>query len=254
VSGILEPLAWGAAVGGSLIAGALAGALLPPWERVASTITVFGGGVLLGALAFELVPDAEHDAGVGWTATGLVAGALLFLGADWLLTREQGRRELRRAVQAGMMARRIEGTADEEAARGRSIALGAFIDGVPETAALGLTVAEERVGLALLVGIVVANVAEAYGGSEPIVAGGSSRRFALGVFSAIGVALVVALVLGATFLADAGPAVRGTAQAVAGGAIFATVLVAIVPHAFAEVSRWAAVAATGGLVAAYLLA
>jgi ZIP family zinc transporter len=254
VSGILEPLAWGAAVGGSLLAGALAGALLPPWERVAATITVFGGGVLLGALAFELVPDAEREAGVGWTAAGFLTGALLFLGADWLLTREQGRRELRRAVQAGMIGRRIEGSAGEEAARGRSIALGAFIDGVPETAALGLTVAQEAVGLALLVGIVVANVAESYGSSEPIVAGGSSRAFAIGVFSAIGVALVVALVLGATLLADASTAVTGTAQAVAAGAVFATVLIAVVPHAFAEVSRWAAVSASLGLVLAYVLA
>jgi zinc transporter, ZIP family len=248
-----EAVAWGAAVGGSLLLGAVLGSLLPALERTAATVTVFGGGLLLGALAFELVPDAERDAGVGLTAAGLVGGAVLFLALDWLLTRNESRRELRRAIQAGMSGGDVRRGRDEEGARGRSIALGIFIDGVPETTALGLTVAEGKIGLALLVGIVVSNLVEAYGASEPIVASGSSRRFAIGLFAVIGAALFVALLLGATLLSDASDSVIGTAEAVAGGAIFATVLVAVIPHAFAEVSRWAAVAAILGLVTSFLL-
>ncbi len=70
----------------------------------------------------------------------------------------------------------------------------------------------------------------------------------------VGGALVVAIVAGATLLASTSERVIGAAEAVAGGAIFATVLVAIIPHAFAEVSRWAAVAAVLGLTVAYVLA
>jgi hypothetical protein len=54
-------------------------------------------------------------------------------------------------------------------------------------------------------------------------------------------------------LVDADPAVVGTAQAIASGAVIAVISVAIVPHAFAEVSRWVAVAAAAGFVAGYLL-
>ena len=45
--------------------------------------------------------------------------------------------------------------APAESARGLSIAAGLFIDGVPESLALGLTIAEGELGLALLVGILV---------------------------------------------------------------------------------------------------
>ena len=71
----------------SLIVGALAaaGLRLPP--RVAATLTAFGGGILLEAVAFELVPDADDQAGRWLTAGGLLAGTLLYIGADAWLTR-----------------------------------------------------------------------------------------------------------------------------------------------------------------------
>ena len=144
---MLTALAWGAAIGGALVLGALAGAFLPMWERTATTFTVFGG-ILLGALAFEVVPSAEEHAGAITTALGVLGD----------------------------------------------------------------------------------------------------------VFGGIGLALVAAIVVGSTLLTDAGDAVIGLAQAVAGGAIFATVSIAIIPHGFAEVSRWAAVVGVLGLVAGYLLA
>jgi zinc transporter, ZIP family len=250
---VLVALGWGAAIGGALVLGALAGAFLPMWERVAMTVTVFGGGVLLGALAFEVVPDAEEHAGTATTAVGLVGGALLFLAADWALTRAEGRKELRRALHAGFSGGRASG-GSEEVARGKTIALGVFIDGVPETAALGVTIAEGEIGLALLAGVLVSNLAESYGATHPIVDGGRSRSFAILLFAGIAVALVVAIVVGSTLLTDAGDSVIGLAEAVAGGAIFATVSIAIIPHAFAEVSRWAAVAGVLGLVAGYVLA
>jgi ZIP family zinc transporter len=223
------------------------------WERVAMTVTVFGGGILLGALAFEIVPSADEHAGAVATALGLVGGALAFLAVDWLLTREEGRTELRRALQAGVSGGRASG-GHEQVARGETIALGIFIDGVPETAALGVMIAQGDIGLALLTGVLVSNLVESYGATYPIVRGGRSRGFAILVFAGIALALVAAIVVGSTLLIDAHESVIGLAEAVAGGAIFATVSIAIIPHAFAEVSRWAAVAGMLGLVAAYLLA
>lgn len=253
MSTLLEAVLWGVAIGGALVIGAFAGAFLPMWERVATTLTVFGGGILLGALAFDVVPEAEEHTGAVTTALGFLGGALAFLAVDWLLTRDEGRKELRRALQAGVSGGRAGG-GKEEAARGETIALGVFADGVPETAALGVTIAEGEIGLALLAGVLVSNLVESYGATQPIVDGGHSRRFAVLLFSGIAVALLGAIMLGSTLLLDAGDTVIGLAQAVAGGAIFATVTTAIVPHAFAEVSRWAAVAAGLGFLAGYLLA
>lgn len=251
---VAGPLAWGALIGAPLVLGALAGAFLPVWERVIATVTVFGGGVLLAALAFDLVPRAEREAGTWLTAAGVVAGAVLFLAIDWLLTRDEKHKDLRRTVQAAAAGHRVRRSGSEQAARGESIALGAFMDGVSESVALGLTIAEGEIGVALLAGIVVGNAVEGYGATEPMCAGGLSRKVAVGIFALIAAALVAAIVLGATLLGDASPAVIGVLEALAAGAVFATVLVAIIPHAFAEVSRWAAVSAVLGLAAGYLLA
>ena len=144
-------------------------------------------------------------------------------------------------------------SAQAETARGESIAAGLFVDGVPESLALGLTIAEGEVGLALLVGALVGNVVESYGAAQPIVMAKRSYRFAVGLLGGIGLVLALATLLGGTVLADASGAFVGTAQAVAAGAVVGVVTVSVVPHAFAEVSRTVATATVLGLAAGYLL-
>jgi zinc transporter, ZIP family len=210
-------LGWGLVIGGSLVLGAAAAALLRLPERIAATLTAFGGGILLAAIALELVPEADRQAG-----SALTAGRPMTMGTS-------------------------------EAMRGESIAVGLFVDGVPESIALGLTIAEGEIGVALLAGVLVGNVVEAYGATQPIIVGGRTRRFAITLLTAIGFALAFATVLGGTVLADASGELVGTAQAVAGGAVLAVVSIAIVPHAFSEVNRLVATATVAGFIAGYLL-
>ena len=127
------------------------------------------------------------------------------------------------------------------------------MDGVPESIALGLTVADRHLGVALLVGVLIGNVVEAYGAVRPILASGYSKRYAVGLLAGIGLALAASTVLGGTLLADAGPTFVGGAQAVAAGAVLAVVSIAIIPYAFAAVSRLVAFAVVAGFVCGYLL-
>ena len=243
---------WGLAIGASLAAGAVAAALLRLPPKAAAALTAFGGGILLAAVALELVPEADREAGLALTAIGLVAGTLVYVGADFALSRDQEMKELRRSGHAAAAGRPMA-AGSGEAMRGESIAAGLFVDGVPESIALGLTVAEGEVGVALLAGILVGNVVEAYGAAQPIVAGGHTKRFAITLLALIGAALALATVLGGTVLADASAELIGTAQAIAAGAVLAVVSIAIIPHAFGEVSRWVALATMAGFVAGYLL-
>ncbi|MDQ3147726.1 MAG: hypothetical protein M3R01_12500 [Actinomycetota bacterium] len=247
----------GVAIATSLFAGAIAGAWLHLPPRLSATITAFGGGILLAAVALDLVPEADHQAGTVLTALGLTVGTLVFVGADALLTRDESSEMMRRSASAaavGMEMTRVEASPDKaEEARGESIAAGIFVDGVPESIALGLTVAQGEIGLALLVGVFVGNLTEAYGATQPIVASGRSRRFATGLLGGISLALAGATVLGGTVLAGASPEFVGTAQAVAAGAVLAVISISITPYAFSEVSRLAAVASVAGFVGGYLL-
>jgi zinc transporter, ZIP family len=245
---------WGLAVAASLIVGALAaaGLRLPP--RVAATLTAFGGGILLAAVAVELVPEADEQAGRWLTAGGLLAGTLLYIGADAWLTRNEQMRAARHSAHAAMVGQPMTMTAAlSEAARGESIAAGIFVDGVPESVALGLTVAAGQVGVALLAGVLVGNLVEAYGAAQPIIAAGRSKGFAIALLAAIGLALAGATVLGGTVLADASPALIGGAEALASGAVLAVVSVSVIPYAFSQVSSMVAAAAVVGFIAGYLL-
>jgi ZIP family zinc transporter len=205
-----EALVWGLAVGGSLVAGAVAAAAIALPARAAATLTAFGGGVLLAAVALELVPEADAGAGAGLTAAGLLAGTLVYVAADRRLTRDEDSMMMRRSAHAAAAGRDMRMPADmSEASRGEAIAAGLFVDGVPESIALGLTVAESEIGVALLAGILVGNLVEAYGAAQPIIAGGRTRRFAIGLLSAIGGALAVAVLLGGTRSPTRPPSLSG---------------------------------------------
>jgi ZIP family zinc transporter len=254
VSNFGASLGWGLVIAASLLVGGLVAAAVNLPERVAATITAFGGGTLLSAIALELVPEADAEAGTALTALGLLGGTLLYVGADAWLNRDEGMKMTRRSMHAAAAGQPMEMSVQQaQAARGESIAVGLVVDGVPESIAVGLTVAEGEVGVALLAGVLIGNVVEAYGAAQPIVVGGRTKRFAVTLLTAIGFALALSTVLGGTVLADASPDVVGTAQAVAAGAVLAVVSIAVVPHAFEEVSSLVAMATVAGFIVGYLL-
>jgi ZIP family zinc transporter len=240
-----EGALWGALVGLSLLAGALLAARLRLGQAAASALTAFGGGLLLSAVALELVPEADDEAGVAITALGLVGGTAVYVLADRRLHRDPEMSEMRSAVHAAKTGRMMMGPGRMR--EGRSLAAGLLIDGVPESLALGLTVAEGELGLALLAGVLAGNVVEAYGAARLI------GRGAVRLFVMIGAGLGLMTVLGATVLSDASPSFVGGAQAVAAGAVLAVVSITIVPESFRDIARRVAVAMILGFVAGYLL-
>jgi ZIP family zinc transporter len=247
-------IAWGLVVGGSLLVGAIAAVLLRLPSTMAALVTTFGGGILLAAIALELVPEADDRAGTALTAAGLLAGSLVYVTADKWLSRDENTATVRRAGHAAAAGKPMQMPKESaEIARGEAIAAGIFVDGVPESIALGLTISEGEVGLALLAGIVIGNIVESYGAAQPILSAGRGSRFVLVLLGALGLALAFATVLGGTVLADASDGLVGTAQAVAAGAVLAVVSIAVIPYAFSKVNTGVAIATTLGFVVGYLL-
>lgn len=236
MNSLLEAAPWAAAVGGSLLAGAIVAALTEMHARTTAAVTVFGGGALLAAVAFDVMPAADEHAGVWWTSGGVVAGMTIFVGAQWLIE------------HAG------ESHAEKgEVARGETIAVGLFVDGVPESAALGLTIAEGNAALALLAGIVISNLSEGYGAGQPILAGGRSRVFELALLGGIALALAASVLAGSLLPEDTPGVLVGTGEALAAGAILATVASAIIPDAYGKVGKLAPIVLVLGFVTGYLL-
>jgi ZIP family zinc transporter len=252
VSNLAPLVGWGVVIAASVFAGAVTAAVLRLPARVAAVVTSLGGGILLAAVAFELVPDADERAGPWLTAAGLLVGTLIYVGADTWLSRNEETGVNRRLGHAAAAGRPLE-MPPGRGARGEAIAAGLVVDGVPESIALGLTVAEGEVGLALLAGILVGNIVEAYGAAQPIIAGGRSKRFTLVLLAGIGATLAVATVLGGILLSEASDSLVGSAEAIAAGAVLAVISISIVPYAFSEVSSLVATATVLGFVGGYLL-
>ena len=118
--------------------------------------------MLLAAVALELVPEADAGAGGALTAAGLPAGTLTYVIADARLSMDPGMRAMRRAGHAAAAGRRMRMLRNAETARGEASAAGLVVDGIRESVALGLTIAQGELGLALLAGIVVGNGVEGF--------------------------------------------------------------------------------------------
>jgi hypothetical protein len=83
----------------------------------------------------------------------MLVGTAVFVGGDAWLSRDECTETMRRSRQAAPSAGQVMPFDRAETARGKSIAAGIFVDGVPESIALGLTVADSHLGVALLVGV-----------------------------------------------------------------------------------------------------
>ena len=131
----------GAGGRGEPYAGALLAAFKELPARFAANPPAFGGGILLAAVALELVPEADEQAGAGLTAAFLVAGTLLYVGTDAWLPRDEMTEAVSRSGHAAAAGETMPLPPGHADGSGEAVAAGLFVDGVPESIALGLTIA-----------------------------------------------------------------------------------------------------------------
>jgi ZIP family zinc transporter len=148
---VFAAIGWGAFAASSLVLGALL-ALGRRWpDRAVGLVLSFGAGALISAVSFELAEEGVRIGGPLPLALGLAAGALTYFLADRPLERKPG--------------------------GGGSLALGAFLDGIPEQAVLGIGLAAgEGVSVGLLVAVFVSNLPESIGSSADMLEAQRPRR------------------------------------------------------------------------------
>ena len=132
MSPVLSAAFWGFFSGGALILGAAIGFYYSVPNRVAASIMAFGSGVLISALSFELMEEAFQIAGLGATATGFLLGAIAYAGANRLLANQGAKHRKRSGNQLP--------SEQEDSGSGAAIALGALLDGIPESIVIGLSI------------------------------------------------------------------------------------------------------------------
>jgi ZIP family zinc transporter len=221
-----EALGWGAVAASSLVIGALIGAARPWPGQAVGLVLGFGAGALISAVSFELAEDGVRIGGGAAVGIGLAVGALAYFVGDRL----------------------VEGRSSSP---GNALALGAFLDGVPEQLVLGIGLATgEGVSVGLLGAIFVSNLPEAIGASDGMVRGGWTRRRVLRLWLVVAVILTAATVAGFGIADTASDELLGGINGFAAGALIVMLVDSMVPEATRQAGRTTGLVTTLGFALA----
>jgi ZIP family zinc transporter len=228
---VVEAGLWGLVAGSALLVGALIGFGVPVPAKVIATVMAFGAGVLLSAVSFELVGEAYDQAGLAPAALGTLAGAVAYtVGNVWL-----ARRGARHRKRSGRHDAHAQPSEEQQGGSGTALALGALLDGVPESAVIGVSLLDGgAVSLVTVVAVFISNVPEGLSSSAGMRRAGRGKGYVFGVWGAIAAASTVSAVLGYTVVGAFSPAVIAAVTAVAAGAILAMVADTMIPEAFED--------------------
>jgi zinc transporter, ZIP family len=236
-----EAALWGLVGGSSLVLGAAVALIHTPSAKVLGLVLGFGSGVLISALAFELTDEAYRLGGADAVAIGLAGGALAFFGGNEALNRRQG-------------ARRMSRTGAQSEGPAPALLLGAVLDGIPESVAIGIGLLDGHgVGLALVVAVFISNVPEGLGGAAGMRKGGHSNGHILGVWIAVALVSAIASAVGYGLLEHVSGNLIGLLQAFAAGAVLTMLVETMVPDALRDGGRVTSLLTVLGFATAYLL-
>jgi len=242
----LEAGAWGLLAGGALVVGALVAWFVRVPQPVVAAVMAFGSGVLISALSFDLIDEAERTGGLIATLAGALGGAVVYVGANLLLAR--------RGAQHRKRSQDQQPSEDEQDGSGTAIAIGALLDGIPESVVLGVSLlGGGGVGIPVLAAIFISNLPEGLSSAAGMKRNGRDARYVFGVWTGIAVASGLAALLGSLLLQDASPEAIATITAVAAGAILAMVADTMIPEAFEKTHLYAGLLATIGFLTAFAI-
>ena len=231
---------WGLLAGSSLLIGAAVALRFRIGLRAIGLIMGFGAGVLISAVSFDLVEEAAaKSSGTGWAIGGLFAGCAVFFGGDRLIDRFGGGE---RKDAAGAQA---DGSP-------LSIVLGTVLDGIPESAVIGLTIFEGgAVGAAYLSAVFISNLPEAISATSGLRASGWKNSRILWMWTAIALISGLASVAGYGLFQNSSPDVVAFVLTFAAGAILTMLANTMMPEAFEHGGKLVGVATTLGFAVAY---
>lgn len=237
---------WGTLAGGALVVGALIAWFVSVPRSVVVSVMAFGAGVLISALAFDLVAEAESRGGLVPTLSGFLGGAAVYVLTNVALAAKGARHRKRSQDQ--------QPSEGEQSGSGTAIAVGALLDGVPESIVLGLTLLTGRgIGLSVLAAVFISNLPEGLSSAAGMKRAGRGATYVFGVWGGIALVSGIAGALGVLVLDGASPALVATITAVAAGAILAMVADTMIPEAFERTHLYAGLIATIGFALAFTL-
>ena len=255
---MLTAALYGLLASSGLLIGAIIGVVFTPPRRMVASIVAFGSGVLVSALTFELMDEAFEKGSPPFVVVGFLIGAVLYVAASYALDRMAARspkREGRKAKDVEPGAEATPESSEAATVSGVALLVGALLDGIPENAAIGISLYAEgqALGIVLLVAVFLGNLPESISSSVGMRTEGRSRRYIIGVWAFAALICTTASVLGYTLLSGLSADMISGMLALAAGGILAMLADTMMPEAFENGGPFVALATAVGFMCAFLL-
>lgn len=236
---------WGLVGGSALLLGAVVGYFLRIPQRLIAAIMAFGAGVLISALAFELMDEAYRQGGFDSTAIGFISGAVIYTAANWWLA-TQGAKHRKRSDK--------QPAEDENSGSGLAIAIGASLDGIPESIVVGVSIiGGSGVSWVTVAAVFLSNIPEGLSSAAGMKQAKRPFGYIFGVWGAIALLSGVAALIGYILFSHFSVEVIAATTAIAAGAILAMLSDTMIPEAFERTHTFAGLITVFGFLAAFTL-
>lgn len=234
---------YGIISGFSLLVGALAGIIFKLNRKIISVIMAFGAGVLICALTIGLMENSFTHGGFDAVIIGFLLGGIVYILGDYFIHFLGGRKH--KTHQYSHL---------NKDASGPAITLGAILDGIPESIALGISLYNSTsLGILMLGAIVISNIPEGLGSIAGLTKIGYKKWKIIAMWTVVAISMLTVVVLSNIFLHDIALNTIGILEAFAGGAILAMLASTMMPDAYEDGGYSVGLVTVLGFLVAFVL-